>query len=89
MSDPEFDALMDAVDAATTREEKTKLFKEADLYFAANMYAMAFPPVVDALNLIQPWLKGYRGELGGSEDFWVEPIMYMWVDQDMKSKMGH
>ena len=51
MSDPEFDALMDAVDAATTREEKTKLFKEADLYFAANMYAMAFPPVVDALKL--------------------------------------
>ena len=89
VSDLEFDALMDAVDAATTREEKKNLFKEADLYFAANMYAMAFPPVVDALNLIQPWLKGYRGELGGSEDFWVEPIMYMWVDQDMKSKMGH
>ena len=48
---------MDAVDAATTREEKKKLFKEADLYFAANMYAMAFPPVVDALNLIQPGSK--------------------------------
>ena len=87
--DPVFDAYIDETNSSDDRVERGKLFIKADMYHVEQMWSLNYPPVVNALNLHQQWLKGFRGEMGSSEDYWWEPIMYMWVDQDMKTKMGH
>ena len=89
VNDPTFDALIDDAMAATDREEYLKLVREMDMYFIKQMWTLYVPPVVDAFVLHQPWLKGYRGELGASDDDWIAPIMYQWVDQELKKAMGH
>ena len=44
---------------------------------------------VPLIMLHQPWLKGYRGEYGGAFEGFHRVLMYAWVDQDLKQKMGH
>ena len=44
---------------------------------------------VPLIMLHQPWLKGYRGEYGGAFEGFHRVLIYAWVDQDLKQKMGH
>jgi peptide/nickel transport system substrate-binding protein len=46
-------------------------------------------PVQEQSTFWWPWIKGYHGELSpGIINEWQE-TMYLWVDQDMKKKMGY
>ena len=87
VNDPTFDALVDDAMAATDREEFKRLVIEADMYHVAQMWSLYVPPAFNRFVVHQPWLKGYRGELGAGESF--RPILYMWVDQELKKEMGH
>ena len=41
------------------------------------------------LTVRQPWLMGYSGELGGGIEEMVELLPYVWINQELKSTMGH
>lgn len=46
-------------------------------------------PIQSQSTFWWPWIKGYHGELSpGIINEWQE-TMYIWVDQDMKKKMGY
>ena len=87
--DSAFDALVDKTDAATDREEYLKLVREMDMHFIKQMWTLYLPPIPDRFAIHQPWLKGWRGELGGSEDDFLSAFPYMWVDKELKKEMGH
>ena len=40
-------------------------------------------------GLYQPWIKGYRGEWGGSIERTLQVLTYLWIDQDLRARMGH
>ena len=88
VNDPTFDALVDKAEAITDLEELKKLGKELDMYVISQMWSLYVPPVVDGRLVVQPWLKGYRGE-NGVGDTWTNSVPYMWVDLEMQKDMGH
>ena len=59
-----------------------------DRHYVKEMWTLALP-VVPIYVFHQPWLKGYRGELGGGAEEYVEFLPYTWVDQELKKEMGH
>ena len=87
-TDPEWNALMDRIGEATEVEEYNQLVREADLYFTNAMWTVALP-VTNLYVLHQPWLKGYRGEIGDAFQEFTLPMMSAWVDQELKKEMGH
>ena len=88
ITDHELNAIVDAARAATNPEEYNRLAREMDAHFIKKMYSLMLP-VAPQYMLHQPWLKDYRGELGGSGEAWVSILAYTWVDQELKEEMGH
>ena len=85
--DPKFNALYDAMKAATTLEELGKYSKEADLYAVSQHWQLS-GPVEPSYNVTQPWLKGHNGEF--YMGVWNKNALYvrLWIDQDLKKQMG-
>ena len=87
-SDPEFDKRMDTVYAERDEGKRQLLIKimTRDIVEKAPYIWLPVPYVYTAW---WPWVKNYGGELrAGSER--PGPIhARMWIDQDMKKKMGH
>ena len=83
-----YDAMVDAMLAATTIEEQKRHYREADMYIIKNHWVIAGPRP-PMFNAVQPWLMGYNGEndLGTTE----VPLIFtrLWIDQDLKQEMGH
>ena len=88
IKDPTLTAMIDNIEATTDREEYMQLVRDMDMYFLQQMWSI-YLPIAYPFVVYQPWLKGYRGELGGSGDHWMEGIMYWWVDQELQKDMGH
>ncbi len=86
-NDPKFNALYDAMKAATSVEELGKYSKEADLYVVAQHWAL-WGPVEPSYNFAQPWVKGYNGEF--YMGVWNKNAAYVrfWIDQELKKQMG-
>ena len=61
ISDPVYDAKVDAVRAATSLEEQKRLEKEADKY-AIQQKWFIWGSRTPQFNLNQPWVVGYNGE---------------------------
>ena len=87
-SDPEFDKRMDTVYAERDESKRQLLIKimTRDIVEKAPYIWLPVPYVYTAW---WPWVKNYGGELrAGSER--PGPIhARMWIDQEMKKKMGH
>lgn len=84
--DAEYNALVAACNTASTIEEAQQYCKEAEIYaleqhWAVNLFSTMSPIVW------QPWLKGYSGEqtVAGVHFYWTR----CWIDQELKSSMGH
>ena len=58
------------------------------MYYSKELWALHLP-VVSSHMLHQAWLKGYKGELGVGVEDSVLPLMYLWIDQELKNDMGH
>ena len=58
---PEFDAMIEAAEAAATYEERQSIIKELDLELSRQqLYVWGMK--AQAFNAVQPWLIGYNGE---------------------------
>ena len=85
----EFDALIDQIAVERDPETANALIRELDMIFIEEMWAIAFP-IIPGEVMLQPWLKGYRGEKGSSgSPFWMLVGHMLWVDQELKEAMGH
>jgi peptide/nickel transport system substrate-binding protein len=87
--DPIFDALVDEAELMTDRGGLNAKLAEMDLYYSDNVWALMWPPVVPGVMFNQPWIKGYTGEFGASEDSFTQAVNFAWVDQELKKEMGH
>ena len=88
IQDPEYDAIVEAAEGASTYEEMQRLVREADMYYIKKKWAI-WGPRIPKYHFAQPWLSGYNGEdtLGGGQDTTL--YSRLWIDQDMKEEMGH
>lgn len=86
-SDPKFDALMDQVVAERDESKRQELVKQAtrDIVAAAPYIWMPTPYAYAAW---WPWVKNYDGELAAGAVRPAPIYARIWVDQDMKKKMG-
>ncbi len=89
VSDPTYDALAEAVAAATTIEEQMRLVKEADMY-SVEQHWYVWGPVQPWFEVYQPWVIGFNGEieLGHMNR---APVIWsrLWIDSELKAAMGH
>jgi peptide/nickel transport system substrate-binding protein len=88
ITDPVMAAIYAQIDVNLDREEAKKFSRELDMHFVNEFWALHLP-VVSGYMLHQPWLKGYRGELGVGIGNPTLTLMYLWIDQEMKKGMGH
>ena len=88
VSDPHYDALVDAARVAASVEELQRLSSEADMYnISQHWYLMG--PVPPWFNVTQPWVIGFDGGsiLGLQNQNAV--FARLWIDQELKKAMGH
>ena len=85
VSNPEFDALFQAAQSASTLEEQQRASQEALLLMLRNHYYV-WGGKAPNLNVNQPWVKGYDGEFIN----WSRaPVLArLWLDLDLKKSMG-
>ena len=86
-SDPQYDALWEARQAATTLDEAYALSKEMDMHVIEQQWII-WGPLFPAFTVHQPWVIGYNGEggFGGSQNHVV--FSRLWIDQDLKDERG-
>ena len=88
MKDPDFDALYEAQQAATTIEEAQRLTREAYMY-ALERHWDIWGGEAQQWNVTQPWVMGYNGEfwlgMGQTDSFFAR----LWIDSELKEAMGH
>ena len=87
VDDPDYDALHDALLAATTIEEQNRIAGELDQYAIARFWQI-WAVMAPLYNVAQPWLIGYNGEylMGNGQS--VTVFTRLWIDQDLKKEMG-
>ena len=87
VDDPQYNAIFEAMKAATTVEELGKYSKEANLRIVEQHWQL-WGPVEPSYNFAQPWVKGYNGEF--YMGVWNKNAAYVrfWIDQDLKKEMG-
>ncbi len=86
LNDPKYDAMADAVMAATTIEEMHRLAKEINMYITEQHFKIVGPETPQ-YQATQPWVKGYNGELGSYSEG-HKHLARIWIDQEMKEAMG-
>ena len=89
MNDPVFDAMMEAAGMVSTEEEQLLLVRELNMYAMKQHWFVYGGDVVPWTSVLQPWVKGYNGELilGGFHGYDI--LARLWIDQEMKEAMGH
>ena len=88
VTDATLNAMIDAAMAAPDPETLVQTFKEMDNYIISQVYNLVLPRG-PFYALYQPWIKGYRGEWGGSMERTVQVLAYLWIDQGVRAGMGH
>ncbi len=87
VDDPKYNALYESMKAATSVEELGNYAKQADLYVVSQHWHL-WGPIEPSYNVIQPWVKGHNGEF--YMGVWNKNAVYvrLWIDQELKKKMG-
>ena len=83
---PEFDAMIEAAEAAATYEERQRIIKELDLELSRQqLYVWGMK--AQAFNAVQPWLIGYNGEYHlGLQQRFSQLFARFWLDQELKAQ---
>ena len=84
--DPEYDAMVEAAEAATTLEELMRLSREADMYFIKKQWqTWGVRPA--QFSAYWPWLGGFNGETGLGGGMRQTVLSRVWVDSDLKYEL--
>ena len=86
--DPEYDAMVEAAEAATTHEELMRLTREADMYYIKKQW-QTWGVRPGLFSAYWPWLGGFNGETGLGGGMRQTVLSRCWVDQELKEAMGH
>ena len=88
VSDPQVDAMIDALKASTSLDEYHRWFREIDMY-SLEQHWLIWGPVSPMYHVSQPWLKGYNGE--ATMGNWQMSDLYarVWIDQELKAELGY
>ena len=88
LKDPEYDALWEKANAATTLEEQNRLGKEAIMY-TIDKHPHVYGVETPQFQAWQPWVKGYNAEIrlgmGETQSF----LARLWIDSELKEAMGY
>ena len=87
-NDPEFDALWEAANTASTAEEQARWAKAANMYMTEQHWLL-IGPVTPMFNVSQPWVKGYNGEIGLGTMQHGNLFARLWIDGELKEAMGY
>ena len=88
IADATFNALMDQIAGVTDNETMADLVRAVDLHYISEMWSVAWP--LSPIGMMhQPWLKGYTGQLGAAMEGGVYLLPYLWIDQELKTQLGH
>ena len=88
VDDAQYDALYEAAIAVTTLEEMQELINKMDDRIIEQSW-LIWGSLSPQFNVAQPWVLGYDGEgiLGGSTNHVV--FQYLWIDSELKNRMGY
>jgi peptide/nickel transport system substrate-binding protein len=87
-SDPEMDGMIDKIVATLDLDERNRLAREAGLKL---LYDCPYIPLQCTAEAYfwWPWIKNYYGEFNVQDAGQPVPLFaHMWIDQDLKAKMG-
>ena len=84
-NDAIYDELFEKQMGATSKEERQELLIQANDRALQQFWSVRILPRVQ-INVYQPWLKGYSGELNATQMYYAARF---WIDQNMKESMGH
>ena len=87
VSDPQVNAMIDALRATTDLEEYQRRFREIDMY-SIEQHWFIWSPAVPMYLVSQPWLMGYNGEATMGNWQFNELYARLWIDQELKAEMG-
>ena len=88
LQDPDYDALVNAMLAASTLDEQNRLAKEANMYIIENQFRV-WGPETPQFQATQPWIVGYNGEMRLGDGETQSFLAYLWIDSALKAAMGH
>ncbi len=88
-SNKKFDELLAKAEATVDEAERTAILEQMFLILQEDVPVIDFGfPVFR--SYWWPWVKNYYGEnTGGTGGHGRTPFEMMWIDQDLKAKMGH
>ena len=86
--DPVYDAMVADAQAATTIEERKTLIKPIDMYIIEKHWYI-WGSRVPRMNVLQPWVMGYNGELELGQVDRQLIAARIWLDSELKEAMGH
>lgn len=85
---PEFDTLVDGIMNALDEDERLQLIKKASLKLQQDAVNVPLMMIGDR-NYYWPWVQNYYGEVTVTDDAaFADVAKFMWIDQNMKKKMG-
>lgn len=85
--DPSFTKLVKSILIERDNDIMDKLIREADIYHAQN-YTINTPVYPKVTSFWWPWVKNYGGESRNSIFSDAHIMSRIWIDQDLKKKMG-
>ena len=86
-NDPQYDALYNEKQAATTIEESNRRSKTVNQYVVEKFWRV-WGPMAPTYSATQPWIIGYNGELQLGVGYSNPIFIRLWIDQDLKRAMG-
>ena len=90
VNDPVYNAMLEAAEKVSSEEEQLPLVKELNMYLIERHWTVFAGTVIPWTSVIQPWVKGYNGELKlASREFEYTIAARLWIDSELKKAMGH
>ncbi len=87
-NDPQMDALLAAMQTATTVEEWKSYYRQADEITVREHWGLV-KSLSPRFFVNHPWVKGYFGEAGMGNGERNTFLARLWIDQELKKAMGH